>query len=143
MFRERERGVESLYRLFEWKIRLSYLSLYNIILSLYILMLQVIEYYGFITIWRLCGRSDEGIKLYAKDVEEDPAMMMMRFNTKTHVSSTEFHFFQLTVTAYPSGSVNSHHLVFIMSTFFFQNTLLKLVEHWKLKIWIEMSHTVN
>lgn len=89
-------------------------------------MLQVIEYYGFITIWRLCGRSDEGIKLYAKDVEEDPAMMMMRFNTKTHVSSTEFHFFQLTVTAYPSGSVNSHHLVFIMSTFFFSKHFIKV-----------------
>lgn len=56
---------------------------------------------------KLCGRSEEGIKLYAKDVEEDPAMMMMRFNTKTHVSSTEFHFFQLTVTAYPSGCVSS------------------------------------
>lgn len=49
----------------------------------------------------------DGIKLYAKDVKEDPAMMMMRFNTKTHVLSTERNFFQLTAAAYASGSFSS------------------------------------
>lgn len=56
---------------------------------------------------KLCGRSSDGIRTYSKDVAEDPTMMMIRFNTKTQVPSTDRFFFQLTARAFRSGCVSA------------------------------------